>query len=300
MSNPFILVAPSTRGISRALTRHFLQTTNLPVYATHRSGDSSAVKQNILNGSASDSKSEVNPSYSSRLHLLPLDLAIPQSIEDAASKLASQLPKEAFLHTAFFTGGVLHVEKRPQDFEFEKMWESFHINTLAHMLLMKHFERFLPKAGTRVLPLSRYSSTSSPSSNIPGTTRGENTTKHEDPELAKWVHITARVGSIADNASGGWYSYRASKAALAQLVRTFDHHLRMRSVPAIALGVHPGTVRTDLSQAYIEGAEKRMGEGKGEVLDPEEAARRLVCVVGRAGERERGMMWDHRGESVPW
>jgi len=61
--------------------------------------------------------------------------------------------------------------------------------------------------------------------------------------------ISARVGSIADNRVGSWYSYRASKAAVNQVVRTFDNYLRdAAGGNAVAVGLHPGTVRTGLSK----------------------------------------------------
>ena len=74
------------------------------------------------------------------------------------------------------------------------MKETFGMNVFSLPLLMKHFARFLPSA-----PMSSSLS---------------------DQPLAKWIHIAARVGSIEDNRNGGWYCYRASKAALNQAMVT--------------------------------------------------------------------------------
>ncbi|KAI5120911.1 hypothetical protein M0805_002891 [Coniferiporia weirii] len=258
MSNPFILITPATRGLSLALTRHFLRTTNLPVYATHRSGSADDNHRNIMSP-----LSEVD---GKRLKLLPLDLTSEASIKDAASALADSLPKEAYLHTAFLTGGMLHAEKHPRQIDEAKLKETFQINVLSHMLLIKHFSHFLPGAGVQ-----------------PGGTG-----------LAKWVHVTAHQGSISDNTRGGWYSYRSSKAALNQLIRTFDNQLAMHKMPSMCVGVNPGTMKTELSKDFWGSVPKE------ELFEPEFAAERLVDVVANLKKEQRGMIWDHAGERVPW
>ncbi|THH11536.1 hypothetical protein EW145_g597 [Phellinidium pouzarii] len=257
MANPFILVTPATRGLSLALTRHYLRTTNLPVYATHRSGSAEDTHANIMS-----SLSRVDRD---RLKLLTLDLTSESSIRDAASTLADSLPEKAYLHTGFFTGGMLHPEKGPGEIDHDKLKEAFQINVLSHMLLIKHFSRFLPKA-------AQFSGT--------------------DP--AKWVHVSARVGSISDNHKGGWYSYRSSKAALNQVIKTFDNQLVMQKSPSICVGVHPGTVKTNLSKDFWGNV------SRGSLFEPEYAAERLVNVVTNLKEEQRGKVWDFAGKQVPW
>ncbi|TDL29264.1 NAD(P)-binding protein [Rickenella mellea] len=258
MPNPFVLVTPATRGLSLALTRHFLRTTDLPVYATYRQHDAGTVREKMLS-----SLSNVDPK---RLSLIPLDLTSETSIQEAASMLADSLPDDSYLHTGFFAGGMLHPEKQPADIDFAALQETFQINVLSHLLLIKHFGNFLPK-----------------------------TTQHaSDQPLAKWVHVSARVGSISDNRRGGWYSYRASKAALNQVIRTFDNHLLMRKSPAICVGVHPGTVKTDLSKEFWNSTPK------GQLFEPEYASEKLIDVVGSLEENQRGRVWDYAGKEVPW
>lgn len=259
MGNPFILVTPATRGLSLALTRHFLRTTSLPVYATHRSGSASDVHQHIL--------SNVSDVDGDRLKLLPLDLTSESSIKDAASTLAGQLPKDAYLHIGFFTGGILYPEKQPADLDLEKLKETFNINVLAHLLLIKHFSRFLPDSKAKL---------------------------EDEGTPAKWVHVSARVGSIEDNRKGGWYSYRSSKAALNQVIKTFDNQLMLRKTPSICIGVHPGTVKTDLSKDFWGSVPKD------KLFEPEEAAEKLVNVVEKLSEDQRGKVWDYAGKQVPW
>lgn len=254
--NPFALVTPASRGLSLALTRHLLRTTTMPVYATHRSSSEDIIKHRILDNLDVDPK---------RLTLLHLELTSESSIVAAADKLSNLLQTSSYMHTGFFTGGVLYPEKQPSDLDVSKITESFQINVISHLLLIKHFSRFLPTA--------------------------------QKPHLAtpaKWVHVTARVGSISDNARGGWYSYRSSKAALNQVVKTFDLQLQMNKSQAICVGVHPGTVKTDLSRGFWDSAANR------ELLEPEDAAKALLSVVNCLKTEQRGKVWDWAGKEVPW
>ena len=109
--------------------------------------------------------------------------------------------------------------------------------------------------------------------------------------------MSARVGSISDNRLGGWYSYRASKAGVNQIVKTFDNYLRTSAGDkAWCVGLHPGTVKTGLSKEF-------WGNVKSEKLfSPEFAAERLVDVVSWLGsegaEGARGKCWDWEGKEV--
>lgn len=266
-ANPFILICPATRGLSLALTRHYLRTTNLPVYATHRSGKPETISDNIL-----APLKDIDPK---RLSLLHLDLENEQSISSAAQQLSESLPKDAesFLHTAFNSGGILYPEKQPADLDAASITQSFQINVISHLLLIKHFSPFLPTGRTLA---------SAPSDNTDLLKGG----------LARWVHVSARVGSVSDNRTGGWYSYRASKSALNQVVKTFDLQLQMKKIPAMCVGVHPGTVKTDLSKRYWNG----VPEGK--LFEPEYAAEKLSGVVAGLDEKQRGRIWDWAGKEV--
>ena len=266
MPNPFILVTPgATRGLGIALTRQFLRTTVLPVYATHRTvASDKEVQDHILK--------PLNGIDPSRLNLLHLDLTSENSIASAANSLSESLQKkgldDAFVHTAFITGGVLHPEKRPSDLDWQALQETFQINVISHLLIIKHFSRFLPQRKQKNLL----------------------------PYPAKWVHVSARVGSIDDNKRGGWYSYRSSKAALNQVVKTFDLHLEQQGNNAICVGVHPGTVKTDLSRGFWESAiATRM-----EIFEPMDAASNLMNVVENLATNQRGKLWDWAGKEISW
>ena len=101
--------------------------------------------------------------------------------------------------------------------------------------------------------------------------------------------LSARVGSIGDNHLGGWYSYRAAKAALNQLIHTAAIELA-RSHPQLVLALlHTGTVDTGFSAGYA--AHK---------LSPQEAAARLLTVLEGIPPAETGGFWDYSGARVPW
>ena len=89
-----------------------------------------------------------------------------------------------------------------------------------------------------------------------------------------------------------WYSYRASKAALNQIIRTFDLHLQTKKVPAICVGVHPRTVKTDFSKAFWSG----VPEGK--LFESSFAAEKLAGVVEELRVQDRGKIWDWAGKEV--
>ncbi|KAJ8518357.1 hypothetical protein ONZ45_g4561 [Pleurotus djamor] len=255
--NRFLLVSPSTRGLSLAITRHLLKTTDLPLFATHRADNKDEIRERIL--------SPLKGVDGDRLRLLKLDLTSEESIAAAADSLAKQVPDDASIHTAFFTGGILHPEKQPADLNARDITETFQINVISHLLLIKHFSRFLPNQRAQL------------------------------DEPTKWVHMSARVGSIQDNQRGGWYSYRSSKAALNQVIKTFDLQLAMNKTQAMCVGMHPGTVKTDLSKGFWDSKDV-----KDKAFTPEDAAEKVVGVVEQLQVNQRGKVWDWAGKEVPW
>jgi NAD(P)-dependent dehydrogenase (short-subunit alcohol dehydrogenase family) len=103
--------------------------------------------------------------------------------------------------------------------------------------------------------------------------------------------LSARVGSIGDNALGGWYSYRASKAALNQLLHTAAIEV-MRSHPhAVVVALHPGTVDTGF------GAEFHGGRA---TITPAEAAARMLDAIARLTPADSGGFFDNAGTPIPW
>ena len=109
---------------------------------------------------------------------------------------------------------------------------------------------------------------------------------------ATFAAISARVGSIGDNRIGGWHSYRASKAALNMLIRNFAIELGRTHRRAIAVGLHPGTVDTALSQPF----QSNLPEGQ--LTMPQDSAANLLRVLNGLTPDDSGGVFDWKGERV--
>lgn len=109
-------------------------------------------------------------------------------------------------------------------------------------------------------------------------------------ERVIWAKLSARVGSLEDNRKGGWYGYRASKAALNMLLQTAAIEIARRRPLAVVAALQPGTVRSGLSQPFV-------GE---QAQDPLESAGRLLRVLDALEPTGRAQFVDHAGQSIPW
>lgn len=188
----------------------------------------------------------------------PIDLLDEATLERAAA-FAAEIGD---LRLVIDATGFLHDDRQGP----EKTWRqldagnlarSFALNAIGPALIMKHVLPRLPRSGKTV-----------------------------------FATLSARVGSIGDNRLGGWYSYRASKAALNQLVRTAAVELARRCPDGICVALHPGTVATALSAPFAAAGL--------EVHTPAEAARHLLAVVDSLSAEANGHFFDWRGEPVPW
>jgi len=103
--------------------------------------------------------------------------------------------------------------------------------------------------------------------------------------------LSAKVGSIGDNRLGGWYSYRASKAALNMLLKTASIEIRRSQPNAVLLALHPGTVNSRLSQPF-------RGEEIGRPAS--DAAQDLLSVIDGLGPEASGGFYAYSGEGLPW
>lgn len=103
--------------------------------------------------------------------------------------------------------------------------------------------------------------------------------------------LSARVGSIGDNQIGGWYSYRASKAALNQIVHGASIELARSHKQSVVVALHPGTVETDFTAAYA---------GRHKTVPATEAARDLVNVVKGLSPAQTGGFFAYDGSVIPW
>jgi len=220
-----------------------------------------------------------------------------RTIQKASDSCAARFGHSSRLHLAFAIPGVLlKPEKHPRDINAESALETFKVNTIGPLLLLKHFGKFLPAQR----------SSSNPRDDVwdPGRVHDWDSTgdvyKGVNKELVIWACMSARVGSISDNHLGGWYSYRASKAAVNQLVKTYDNFLKVQAGDrAMAVGLHPGTVKTDLSRDFWNTTKPE------KLFHPKWVAERLVgmLTIGVKGKRiditGRGKCWDWDGKEIP-
>jgi NAD(P)-dependent dehydrogenase (short-subunit alcohol dehydrogenase family) len=219
------------------------------------------------------------------------------SISAASEHCSKRFPKDTHhLHLAFAIPGILYPEKSPGQIDATDALKTFEVNAIGPLLLIKHFSAFLPTKKTSLPPPK------------PQDTQEEDDSpawRGLDPSRATWCAMSARVGSISDNRLGGWYSYRASKAAVNQIVKTYDNYLKSSAGDkAMAIGLHPGTVKTRLSKDFWGSVRKE------KLFEPEWVAERLVGMVsggieGKDGRRRsigvegRGRCWDWDGTEVP-
>lgn len=159
--------------------------------------------------------------------------------------------------TGFLHGQGFQPEKALRQLDPAHMAHAFAVNAIGPALLMKHLLPLLPREGRSV-----------------------------------FATLSAKVGSIGDNRLGGWHSYRASKAALNQFVRTAAIELARTKPQALCVALHPGTVSTGLSQPFAKTGLT--------VRQPAEAAQRLLGVIAGLPEDASGGFFDSEGLPLPW
>jgi len=192
-----------------------------------------------------------------------LDLLDEGSVAQAAASVHEQLRSQGCdLRLVLDATGFLHgdghePEKSWRQIDPVHMARAFAINAIGPALLMKHFLPLLSRDGKAV-----------------------------------FATLSAKVGSIGDNRLGGWYSYRASKAALNQLVHTAAIELARTRPQAVCVALHPGTVDTRLSSRFA-----RSGLN---VQTPEQAAGRLLNVIDKLVPADTGGFLDYQGQTLPW
>ncbi|WP_343232614.1 SDR family NAD(P)-dependent oxidoreductase [Microvirga antarctica] len=183
-----------------------------------------------------------------------LDLEDEESIAAAAAGFKGGDPvRLVILATGILHDGEDMPEKAYRQLDPDSLSKSFRINAIGPALVAKHFLPLLPRKGRAVLAV-----------------------------------LSARVGSIADNRLGGWYGYRASKAALNQLVRTAAIELARQKPEALCVSLHPGTVATALSAPF------RSGVAPEKLFTAEESADHLLAVLSnlRAADSGGFFAWD--------
>ncbi len=120
--------------------------------------------------------------------------------------------------------------------------------------------------------------------------------KHVSPKLTPsgrsvFATLSARLASIGDNGLGGWTSYRASKAALNQIIRCAAIELSRKRKQSVVVGLHPGTVETDMTRKFARGRY---------TASADEAAAQLLAVLDGLGPADSGGFFDYDGKTIPF
>ena len=132
----------------------------------------------------------------------------------------------------------------------------FAVNAIGPALILRHVSRLMPKDKRSVVAV-----------------------------------LSARVGSIGDNQIGGWYSYRASKAALNQIVHGAAIELGRSHKQSICVALHPGTVETPFTKDYA---------GRHKTVSAQEAALNLLDVIADLTPGQSGGFYDYAGQEIVW
>ena len=185
------------------------------------------------------------------------DLEDPASIAAAAGQLAASGP----FHVMIDATGALVIddvgpEKAMRALRQDSLMRAFQINAIGPALVLREFAPLL--AGGRTI----------------------------------YAKLSARVGSIADNKLGGWYGYRASKAALNMLLQTAAIELQRKNPDLLVVALQPGTVRSSLSKPFATAIES--------ILTPEDSVDGMLSALAAITPRHGAHFIDYRGNEIPW
>ena len=186
--------------------------------------------------------------------------AIDYAHDDSIAEAAAALRGEGPFHLVLVATGVLHgpalaPEKRLADLDGAALATLLRTNTIGPALVLRHFGPLL------------------------------------DRQRSLLGVLSAKVGSIGDNRLGGWYGYRASKAALNMVLKTAAIELKRSHPGAVLAALHPGTVRSALSRPF-------RGEEIGH--EPAQAAAEMLAVLDGLQAEDSGAFVAYSGERLPW
>ncbi len=183
-----------------------------------------------------------------------LDLQSPESIDRAMQGLSGPFDR-VIVATGVLAASGTKPEKSLQAINAADMQDVFLVNAVGPAMILARLAPLLPRQGKSVVAV-----------------------------------LTARVGSIADNHLGGWYSYRASKAAANQITRTAAIELQRKFKECAVVALHPGTVDTEFTAGFPNKQKQ----------SPMDAAARLLRVIDGLKAGDNGRFFDWQGEPIPW
>ena len=185
------------------------------------------------------------------------DLEDPGSVERIASRVSEQGP----FHVVIDATGALTIdgvgpEKSLSRVNAESLHRYFAINAIGPALLLRHL--------------------------APSIASGD----------AIYAKLSARVGSISDNQKGGWYGYRASKAALNMLLQTAAIELQRKNPGLRVVALQPGTVRSQLSEPFQSGVPT--------LLEPSASVAGMMRAMTELATKSGAHFIDYQGQEIPW
>lgn len=185
-----------------------------------------------------------------------LDVTDEASVQRVAEGLGRQEFDLILCATGALTIGGVGPEKSIKQISAEAMMAQFALNAVGPALVLKYFAPLLARRRRAIM-----------------------------------AFLSARVGSIGDNALGGWISYRASKAALNQIVHTAAIEIARTAPASTIVAIHPGTVKTELSEAFAAGHQR---------FEPSDAAQRILTTLDGLQSRDTGRFFAYDGTTIPW
>ena len=202
---------------------------------------------------------KINDKDTDKVKNIVIDIEDEDSIKQAVQKL----PNDIKFDLVFVATGILHndddifPEKSIRDINSNKLKKVLLVNTIGPTLVGKYF-----------IPLLQKSTKST------------------------FAFLSARVGSITDNKIGGWYSYRASKTALNQIIKNFSIEVKRSNPEAIFVGLQPGTVKSYLSKPF----EKNVKSNS--LFTPDYSAKKLLEVIDNLDIEDTGKIFAWNGEEI--
>eukprot|EP00172_Hildenbrandia_rubra_P002243 Plantae.Rhodophyta-Hildenbrandia_rubra.ctg29561.p1 GENE.Plantae.Rhodophyta-Hildenbrandia_rubra.ctg29561~~Plantae.Rhodophyta-Hildenbrandia_rubra.ctg29561.p1 ORF type:complete len:310 (+),score=34.91 Plantae.Rhodophyta-Hildenbrandia_rubra.ctg29561:966-1895(+) len=252
--NATAVIVGASRGIGLALTKEVAKRFDGKVIGLCRRPD------------VAEDLSDVVESDRERIFKGEIDIENENSVEKAASFVRNVGDNR--LDLLINCAGLLWTDERMPETSVTRvttdfMEQCFRVNTLGAMLVMKHF--------TPLMIVDRKA-------------------KNRVPSVL--ATISARVGSIEDNKIGGWYSYRVSKAAQNMLTRTASVEMGRKGV--IVVGLHPGTVATDLSTPWQKNVKPE------KLFKAEDSSRMLSDVIDSLEPQDSGSFRAYDGSTIPF
>jgi len=185
------------------------------------------------------------------------DLQDARSIEAQAAASAAAGPYQCIVDaTGALTIDGVGPEKALAALQAAQLAKAFQLNAIGPLLVLRHFAPLLA------------------------------------PGASIYAKLSARVGSITDNHKGGWYGYRASKAALNMFLQTAAIELQRKNPQLRIVALQPGTVRSDLSRPFAAGLET--------LLEPAESVAGMLAALQCLQPRQGAHFIDYRGQEIPW